>query len=210
MPVASVSSQTSRRNWQQTTQESVNVFAAFAVTVSMAMIIVMAVREFASVRLPFDAQDQAPFDVLTLVEEFEQCLVGRNKSRGLSFCFTFFRAGCQFELLRLSVMREVQCDLRRLNGDSVLCSAVQNVNRDACVLVRGMIVVVLSNVSFLFVVSIVVVAVWVNQLGMIFLVAQLDQVAAVRTMSWVSVSRVWILGRMLVVVRRHFAELFAV
>lgn len=71
MPVATARSYASRRGWPQTTQESVNVLAAFVVTVSVVMIIVVTVSEFASVRLTVDAQHQRAFEMLTLVKEFE-------------------------------------------------------------------------------------------------------------------------------------------
>lgn len=47
------------------------MLAAFVVTVSVVMIIVVTVSEFASVRLTVDAQHQRAFEMLTLVKEFE-------------------------------------------------------------------------------------------------------------------------------------------
>ena len=79
MPVAAVGFQTSQRNWQPTTQKSVSMSATFVTIVSVPMIIVT-MRQFASVRLAFDTQDQRALNVLTLVEEFEQCFIVRCKS----------------------------------------------------------------------------------------------------------------------------------
>ncbi len=91
-----------------------------AVAVVAVIFVVVVMSDFASVRLAVDLQNQRSFD-LFFVEMFEQVFVVRCEARRLAVWVAFSRHCRQFELLWLTVVRQVQCDLGGIDRDGLLC-----------------------------------------------------------------------------------------
>ena len=91
-----------------------------AVAVVAVTFVVVVMSDFASVRLAVDLQNQRSVDLL-LVEMFEQVFVVRREAGRLAFRVVFSRHRRKFELLRLTVVGQVQRYLGGVDRDGLLC-----------------------------------------------------------------------------------------
>lgn len=130
--------------------------------------VIMVVFDFTRVLLSVDCDDDLR-DGSFSVEILRQVFVLEREPRRLPRRITCIGRGCQFELLGFPLMRQVDCDLRRIDGNGLLRVAVQNVDCD------------LPSVRM-------------DNFRVILFVSQLNEVAVVRSLSGMGVIMVVVSG----------------